>query len=339
MTKKRLQTARMLWQNWQKIAFTSQMLLQKKQQNSLAAPEYDPSEEDNVVLISAEKELADIPKIVWMYWDDEYLPKSMALNIQQIRQDNPDHQVHLLNRLTVKEVLPDFVFTSPELTLKQKSDAIRLELLLRYGGIAIDCSALLFEDLTWVHRVHQERPMDVIGFYCEVSTMNYLSPVMENWFLAASPNNPFIREWQKQYAPIKHLGAQRFFSELKKRDDYTLLVQKIAAPEQQLCSLAQQAAMREYRRANIYLRKGEANAYFYQRLSGWNSAAFAKSVLFHQRPHTPPPVIKLSGNERRHLDFNLRLGNYNPTSLLGQMMQPNVPVALVSPSAVNKARA
>ncbi len=157
MTKKRLQTARMLWQSWQKIAFTGQMLLQKKQQNSLVAPEYDPSEEDNVVLISAEKELADIPKIVWMYWDDEYLPKSMALNIQKIRQDNPDHQVHLLNRQTVKEVLPDFIFTSPELTLKQKSDAIRLELLLRYGGIAIDCSTLLFEDLAWVHCVHQQQ--------------------------------------------------------------------------------------------------------------------------------------------------------------------------------------
>ncbi|MDF7659667.1 capsular polysaccharide synthesis protein [Erwiniaceae bacterium L1_54_6] len=339
MTTKRLQPARMLWQNWQKIAFTSQMLLQKKQLNAVPAPEYDPSEEDNVVLISGQKDLPEIPKIVWMYWEDEYLPTSMMLNIQKIRKDNPDHQVHLLHRQNVEEVLPDFVFTSAELSLQQKSEAIRLELLLRYGGISIDCSALLFEDLSWVHRVHQEQRMDVIGYYCEVSTMNYLSPVMENWFIAAAPNNPFIREWQKQYAPIKHLGGQRFFSELNKRDDYYLLTQKIAEPEQQLCSLAQQAAMREYRRANVYLRKGQANAYFYQRLSGWNSAAFARSVLFQQRPHNPPPVIKLSGNERLHLDFNLRLGNYNRTSLLGELMQPHAPIALASPSAINKARA
>jgi hypothetical protein len=48
-------------------------------------------------------------------------------------------------------------------------------------------------------------------------------------------------------------------------------------------------------------------------------------------------VIKLSGNERLHLDFNLRLGNYNRSSLLGQMMQTPAPIALAS--AINKARA
>ena len=55
-----------------------------------------------------------------MYWDNEYLPKSMALNIQQLRQDNPDHQVYVLNRLTLKEVLPDFIFTSTQLSEQQK---------------------------------------------------------------------------------------------------------------------------------------------------------------------------------------------------------------------------
>ena len=337
MNKKRLQPALALWHNWKRIAFTSQTLLQKKQHNALCAPEYDPSEEDNIVLLSGEKDLPEIPKKVWMYWDREYLPTSLTLNIKRMRRDNPDHEIHLLNRLTVKEVLPDFIFTSSQLTPQQKSEVIRLELLLRYGGIAIDCSTLLFEDLAWVHRAHQERGMDVIGYYREISTVNYLAPVIENWFLAAAPNNPFIREWQKQYAPIKNLGEHNYFAELAKRDDFSLLTQKIAEPMQQLGSLAQQVAMREYRRVNLYLRKCEANAYYYQRLSDWKSEAFAHAVLFHQRPHTPPPVIKLSGNEQLHLDFNLRLGNYNRSSLLGEMMQPRTSPPLASP--INKARA
>ncbi|NIE52562.1 mannosyltransferase [Pantoea sp. Ap-870] len=339
MTKKRLQPALTLWQHWQRIAFTGQTLLQKKQHTALCAPEYDPSEEDNIVLLSGEKALPEIPKKIWMYWDNEYLPKSMALNIQQLRQDNPDHQVYVLNRLTLKEVLPDFIFTSTQLSEQQKSEVIRLELLLRYGGIAIDCSTLLFEDLSWVHRAHQERRMDVIGYYREIATVNYLAPVIENWFLAAAPNNPFIREWQKQYAPIKHLGAHNYFNELAKRDDFALLTQKIAEPAQQLGSLAQQAAMREHRRVNLYLRKCEANAYYYQRLNNWQSDAFAHTVLFHQRPHTPPPVIKLSGIEQLHLDFNLRLGNYNRRSLLGAMMQPSTPLSAPLASPINKARA
>ena len=47
--------------------------------------------------------------------------------------------------------------------------------------------------------------MDVIGYYREIATVNYLAPVIENWFLAAAPNNLFSRV-AKQYAPIKHLG-------------------------------------------------------------------------------------------------------------------------------------
>ena len=62
-------------------------------------------------------------------------------------------------------------------------------------------------------------------------------------------------------------------------------------------------------------------------------------MLFHQRPHTPPPVIKLSGLEQLHLDFNLRLGNYNRRSLLGAMMQPSAPLSAPLASPINKARA
>ncbi|ORM68986.1 mannosyltransferase [Pantoea wallisii] len=339
MNIKYLRPARMLWQHWKKIAFTSQTFLQKKQHSALCAPEYDPSEEDNIVLLSGQKALPDIPKIVWLYWDNEYLPTSLRLNIQKIRCDNPDHKVHLLNRATVTEVLPDLVFSSTQLSAQQKSEVIRLELLLRFGGIAIDCSTLLFEDLSWVHRIHHERNMDVIGYYCENATLNYLAPVMENWFIAAAPNNPFIREWQKQYAPIKHLGANNYFSELSKRDDFALLMQKMPEPQQQLGSLAQQAAMREYRRVNLYLRKGEANAWYYQRLNNWKSEAFAHAILFQQRPVTPPPVIKLGGNEQLHLDFNLRLGHYNRSSLLGVMMQPLAALRAPLGSSVNKARA
>ncbi|MEQ4582760.1 MAG: mannosyltransferase, partial [Pantoea agglomerans] len=123
----------------------------------------------------------------------------------------------------------------------------------------------------------------------------------------------------------------------KKRDDFPLIVQNMENPSRQLLSLAQQVAMREYRRANLYLRKSEASAWFYQRLHDDSSSAFAQSVMFQQRPQTPPPIIKLTGNERLHLDFNLRLGLYNRSSLIGEMMH-TTPPALALPSTV-KARA
>ncbi|HAI05110.1 MAG TPA: mannosyltransferase, partial [Pantoea sp.] len=220
----------------------------------------------------------------------------------------PDHQVYLITQHTLSQWLPDLDFISSDLTLAHKSEIIRLELIHRYGGIGIDCSTLLFEDLAWVHRVHLERSMDLIGYYREQSTLNFLAPVIESWFVAAAPQNPFIREWLKQLAPVKNVGIQNYFQELKKRDDFPMIVQNIDNPSRQLLSLAQQVAMREYRRANLYLRKGEANAYYYQRLHADSSRAFAHSVLFQQRPQTPPPITKLTGNERLHADFHLRLG-------------------------------
>ena len=337
MTSHRQRPAHKIWRNWKRISFSSQMLWNKKQQRLCQAPEYDPGQEDNVVLVSQQKDLPEIPKIVWMVWHNDHLPTSMALNISKIRRDNPDHQVYLITQRTLSQWLPELSFISSDLTLAPKSEIIRLELIHRYGGIGIDCSTLLFENLAWVHRAHEARPMDLIGYYREQSTMNLLAPVTESWFLAAPPQNPFIREWLKQLAPVKNVGIRNYFHELKKRDDFPLIVQNIDNPSRQLLSLAQQVAMREYRRANLYLRKGEASAWYYQRLHADSSSAFAQSVMFHQRPQTPPPIIKLTGNERLHLDFNLRLGLYNRSSLIGEMMQ-TTPPALALPSAV-KARA
>ncbi|KOA70921.1 capsular polysaccharide synthesis protein [Pantoea sp. CFSAN033090] len=337
MTSHRQRPAHKIWRNWKRISFSSQMLWNRKQQKLCRAPEYDPGQEDNVVLIAQQKDLPEIPKIVWMVWHNDHLPASMALNISKIRRDNPDHQVYLITQRTLSHWLPDLNFISSDLTLAHKSEIIRLELIHRYGGIGIDCSTLLFENLAWVHRVHEARSMDLIGYYNEQSTLNLLAPVTESWFLAAAPQNPFIREWLKQLAPVKNVGIRNYFHELKKRDDFPLIVQNMENPSRQLLSLAQQVAMREYRRANLYLRKSEASAWFYQRLHADSSSAFAQSVMFQQRPQTPPPIIKLTGNERLHLDFNLRLGLYNRSSLIGEMMN-TTPPALALPSTV-KARA
>lgn len=331
MTSLRQRPAHKIWRNWKRISFSSQMLWNKKQQSRLQAPEYDPGQENNVVLVAQQKALPAIPKIVWMVWHHDRLPASMALNIRNIRRDNPDHQVYLVTQRTLSQWLPDFSLTSSDLTLAHKSDIIRLELIHRYGGIGIDCSTLLFENLAWVHRAHEARPMDLIGYYREQATMNLLAPVIESWFVAAPAQNPFIREWLKQLAPVKNLGIRNYFHELKKRDDFQLIVQSLENPSRHLLAMAQQAAMREYRRANLYLRKGEASAWYYQRLHADSSSAFAQSVMFHQRPQTPPPIIKLTGNERLHLDFNLRLGLYNRSSLIGAMMH-TAPSALALPS-------
>lgn len=339
MNNRRQHPAQTIWRNWKRVSFSSQMLWNKKRHSAVTAPEYDASQDEKLVILTTEKAPLAIPRTVWMYWQHDKLPTSLAMNIHKLRQDNPDHTIRLVTQKTLAQWLPDLQFISADLSTAHKSEIIRLELIQRYGGIGIDCSALLFEKLDWVHQVQQDKPMDVIGYYSETATMNLLSPVMESWFIAAAPGNAFIREWLKQLAPVKNLGVQNYFNALKKRDDYPLIVQKIAQPTGALLALAQQVAIKEFRRVNLYLRKCDANAYFYQQLHAGRSDAFARSMLFEQRPQTPPPVIKLNDSDRLHLDFNLRLGLYNRASLLGEMMQTPSPVTLALPSDIDKARA
>ena len=47
-----------------------------------------------------------VPKVIWMYWDDITPPDFIQAFHARMAQMNPDHQIHLLNRESVKEFLP-----------------------------------------------------------------------------------------------------------------------------------------------------------------------------------------------------------------------------------------
>ncbi len=322
-----------LWRQWEKLAFTSRMLWTMRQHRAVSAPEYDPALEQDVVLMSVPKALPAIAKQVWMYWPGDRVPASVALNVSNIRRDNPDHEIHLLTPQSLGKWLPDLQFVSSDLTQDLKSDIIRLELLLRYGGISIDCNTLLFDDLTWVHQAQSDRPMDVVGYYRQQCTDNPLRPVIETGFIAAPAQNPFIREWLKQLAPVKYVGRQNYLLELMKRSDFPAVRQNLRQPGEELLALAHQLAMDEHRRVNTLLRKAEASAGYYQSVHAGNSTACVRCVLFQQRPLTPPPVIRLSDRDRAHLDFNLRLRFYNRASLVGEALHSSLssPARLSAP--------
>ncbi|SKA70607.1 Capsular polysaccharide synthesis protein [Pantoea ananatis] len=322
-----------LWRQWEKLAFTSRMLWTIKQHRAVSAPEYDPTLEQDVLLESVPKTLPAIAKKVWLYWPGDRLPASVALNASKICRDNPDHEIHLLTPQTLGQWLPDVQFVSSDLTPQLKSDIIRLELLLRYGGISIDCNTLLFEDLAWVHQAQSDRPMDVLGYYRQQNTINPLRPMIETGFIAAPAQNPFIREWLKQLAPVKYVGRQNYLLELMKRSDFPAVQQNLSNPGDELTALAHQLAMDEHRRVNTRLRKAEASVGYYQQVHAGSNDACVRSVLFQQRPLTPPPVIRLSDSARAQLDFNLRLRFYNRASLVGEAMHdsPSSPARLSAP--------
>ncbi|OLP96569.1 hypothetical protein AK812_SmicGene21172 [Symbiodinium microadriaticum] len=95
----------------------------------------------------------------------------------------------------LKEEMPEGF---DDLSIQHKSDAIRLALLVKYGGVWLDASTLLLQPLSNV--VNMADPSQRI-FYANQNFINreiwaehrYGSEFhIENWFFAAPPQDPFL---------------------------------------------------------------------------------------------------------------------------------------------------
>ncbi|CAE8645381.1 unnamed protein product [Polarella glacialis] len=175
---------------------------------------------------------APIPKIVWTFWENlpfppppplpagnssealspsrqqsAQLPPFLDLCIASWRALNPNWEVRVLNPSTMytwisKEDLPK---TFDQLIVHHQSDAIRLALLAKYGGVWLDADTILLKPLD---EVLGPDPSERL-FFTSVSTPHWnetaaLSRVrydnrfdqpkfqIENWFLASPAHDPFI---------------------------------------------------------------------------------------------------------------------------------------------------
>ncbi len=283
---------------------------------------YNPQQEDDLDIIRDSASRASIPKKIWMYWEGDTLPDYIRLMVERITRQNPDHQLTMLTPHSLSDYIPPLSFIASDIPLANKSDIIRLEILKAHGGIWIDASTLFWDDLSWVHQRQQQGDYDLIGFYRDVSTVDRQHPVIESWFLCAPAENPFITRWLEILAPLKELGAQRYYQTMLARDDYAEIAQKIHKPDYLLVYLAQQVALRQLNHVNLYAKRSEANAFLYQERLNWDAGQLAKFLCLNRSPHTPPPLIKLNSANRHAIELIMRLKLVNKKSIIGGLYSP-----------------
>lgn len=185
---------------------------------------YDDTHEDNIEIFMKDNSFLEIPKVIWMYWDDASIPPYISLMIDKIRNDNKDHDLVVLNKNNLVSYIEDLKFSSDKyIPIANKSDIIRLELLKRYGGIWIDSSVILTKPISWVHDINKDKKVDLIGYYRDVSTKDRMYPIVESWFLCSQKNNLFINEWLDVLSPLKEMGAKEYFNMIKSRPDYEVI--------------------------------------------------------------------------------------------------------------------
>lgn len=247
------------------------------------------------------------------------IPAYMSSMISNLKKINKDHDVFFLDSKTVLDYIPNIYNISKDMPLANKSDIIRLELLKRYGGIWLDSSSLVMEDLSWVHDLNsRDSGFDLIGYYRDESTIDYSRPIIESWFLCAPPNNKLIIAWLDALSPLAKLGAVSFHRMLVERDDFNEIKQNIGRPDYLFVYYAQQIAMRNLNNFNVYARMCESSAFLYQTKSHWNGVILGAMFCINVEPNKYPPIIKFTSSDRRYIDMFIKLKLINPKSIIGK---------------------
>lgn len=110
----------------------------------------------------------------------------LALCRKSFHELNPDYEIRVLDRESVWDWLnsSDIGLGARHLEIQHFTDAARLALLSKYGGIWLDASLLLLKPLDAILR--NGRPFFVFDVGGSFS--------VENWFLASAPGDPLITQ-------------------------------------------------------------------------------------------------------------------------------------------------
>lgn len=132
---------------------------------------------------------------VWTFWHSPIQPKIIRKCIENWELVGRCNDIRVLNNFSIYRWIPIteiIKINSLGTQIQHKSDLIRLYLLKTYGGIWMDASTILTQKLySWL-------PDD--GVFCykadRFSTKEHVC--IENYFIKAPPNHPFIIDWYEQ---------------------------------------------------------------------------------------------------------------------------------------------
>ena len=156
-------------------------------------------------------DLADsnsIPRVIWLYWHDniEESPGIIKYCINTVKQFNKDYKINILNEKNkhkfVKCERTLKHLNDPKLSHTHKSDLLRLYLIDTYGGIYLDSSIILLKPLDWIYNLDNNKSPNLIMYKAKHHTTNSAKPILENWFIAAKPNQPLIHETKNMLLDI-----------------------------------------------------------------------------------------------------------------------------------------
>ena len=269
----------------------------------------------DIIVLNPTEVDTTIPKIIWMYWEGK-LPQFVEKCVENIRRKNSDYVVNFLTPDNVKTYCDIDYHRLEHATPQQKADLIRFELIYQYGGIWLDASTIVYENLDWIQKLVVENQTNSFAYYRKKNTTCPNFPVLENWLLASPPKNIFFRKWFDELFKAIELGPKTYIQQIKSTDTNAGdIFQKIGRLEYLVAYVACQKIMREHL-PSMTLVNCDKNAFFYQVKNQWVKEKVLIDMAIHIAPSRPPKLIKLAGKERGILSRYYEKGMYFKGSLL-----------------------
>jgi mannosyltransferase OCH1-like enzyme len=152
-------------------------------------------------------------KVIWTYWYQglEEAPPIVKLCVQEWEKTNPGWELILLNKDNLKTYVGPFGIdqkTKRDMSLAVSSDLIKLDVLIRYGGVWVDATTFPLRSLDeWIHD-----KMDAGFFYFYKPGRNR---IISTWFIASYKNQALLKKLKSALIEywsnnnFKNIGVKR----------------------------------------------------------------------------------------------------------------------------------
>ncbi|MGU9864841.1 glycosyltransferase family 32 protein [Klebsiella quasipneumoniae] len=253
-----------------------------------------------------------IPKKIWIYWDSITPPSIVDLCVHQASKVCADYEVTLLNPSNLNEYisLPEI---SSDIPASNKADLIRLMLIEQYGGIWMDASIFLTEDLEWITSKLDRH--ESFLFYSDECTKDTRRPISENWFIAAPIGSDFIKNWKEEFLScITSKKPKLFYNDMEDRDYH---LQGLTKPDYLLCYISAIVVLNRKKYNILYASSGSTGHYLNYKHK-WNGIAIAAELLLRNKKNIAiTKLIKLNSSSRRSVQKFIDMKIIRKNSILG----------------------
>lgn len=263
----------------------------------------------------------NIPPIIWTYWHQATLPEFIATCINTWKKNAPGYEVRILNPANLLFWLGPTPLPAlfDQLPHYRQADWIRVQLLRMHGGIWLDASIILTEDLVWLQRLQQHHNVEYVGFYIDHLSTQPDWPIVENWAMAAVPGSRFIADLTTEFDRAIHLGEDDYLAELATQGKLNTVAQGLDPGNQRyLIMHVAISVMLERARPHysLVLLNAEDSAFAFLAKAKWSKKRMFIRLALMPMPQRLPMLIKFRGADRRSIMAGLARGWVRPGSFM-----------------------